>query len=167
MTTSGARSGGTLNLSEALSPDRIALLPPCTKDEALRSLVDLVNRSGLVRDPKALSHAVMAREVMMSTGIGYGVAIPHAKIPGIDRFLLALGISRKGISYGSLLDDLPVKLICLIAGPSDDQGGYLALLSLVSKFLKSEKGKILASATPADIHKFTLPYSRERAIPSP
>ena len=150
-----------VNLADLLPESHILWLETGSKDEALRSLLGALGSSKVVSDPSALSQAILSREVLMSTGVGYGVAVPHAKIPTVSSFVLALGIALEGISYGSVLDDAPVRLIMMIAGPDKDQEGYLKLLSTLMKFLKSEKGKILSSTTAADVRRLGKSYSFE------
>ncbi len=156
------------NLADLLPPERVAWLEVGTKDEALRTLLELVTRSQAVKDPAALRNAMFSREVIMSTGVGYGVALPHAKIPAVDSFVLALGISHDGIPYNGILDDDPVRLIVMIAGPDRSQDGYLKLLSTLMKFIKSEKGKILSSSSAEEVSRLARSYVLELpAIPSP
>ncbi len=150
-------------LADILPESRIAWLDVGTKDAALRCLLDLLSATNAVHDPAALRNAIFGREVVMSTGVGYGVALPHAKIPAVDSFILALGICPNGISYNSVLDDDPVRLIVMIAGPDRQQEGYLKLLSTLMKFLKSEKGKILSSSSAADVSRLARGYPLDLA----
>ena len=74
-------------------------------------------------------------------------------------FVLALGVSEDGISYSTLIDDKPVRLIVMIAGPLSSKAGYLKLLSTLMRFIKSEKGKILSSQSAAEIRRFASRYA--------
>src|SRR5512145_2873924 len=65
-------------------------------------------------DPPALIKALKEREEIMSTGIGFGIAIPHARISSVKRLTFAMGISRRGIPFDSI-DGGDVHLIILIA----------------------------------------------------
>jgi PTS system nitrogen regulatory IIA component len=145
-------------LADLLSPENILWLDSEDKNAALSRLLQTLSTSRYVRDPQSLQIAILSREVMMSTGVGYGIAIPHAKIPAVERFLLAIGISQGGIAYGSLVDDDPVKLICMIAGPESKNAEYLKLLSILMKFIKSEKGLILSATHPDEIRRFAANY---------
>ena len=71
------------------------------------------------------------REKIVSTGIGMGVAIPHAKLPSFDRFFLAVGLQKvkDGIDWDAL-DGAPVRLIFMIGGPANQQTDYLKILSI-------------------------------------
>lgn len=154
-------------LADLLPPERVAWLPAMAKDDALRRLLEVVSTSQAVKDPAALQNAILSREVLMSTGVGYGVAIPHARIPAVETFVLALGICSDGIAYNSVLDDDPVRIITMIAGPDRAQEGYLKLLSTLMKFLKSEKGKILSSASAEEVSRLARGYPLELAPSAP
>jgi PTS system nitrogen regulatory IIA component len=145
-------------LADHLSPEHVLWLDAEDKDTALARLLQALSQSRFVRDPKGLRNAILSREVMMSTGVGYGIAIPHARIPSVDEFLLAIGISPAGIAYGSLVDDQPVKLVCMIAGPEGRNAEYLKLLSVLMKFIKSEKGLILSASHPDEVRRFAANY---------
>ena len=138
-------------LADFISLDRVAWLPTCTKQEALQQMLGLVSASGAVKDIAALQQAILSREVMMSTGLGYGIALPHARIATVDNFVVAVGIAPDGIDWGGGLDDDPVRLVVMIAGPDQEQAGYLRLLSTLMKFIKSEKGKILSAAAVEEV----------------
>lgn len=146
-------------LSELLLPSHVRWLETTDKHTALRQMLETVCHAAAVRDPAALSQAIFEREVKMSTGLGYGVAVPHARIPTVDSFVLALGIAPEGIPYPSVLDDAPVRLIAMIAGPDRLQDGYLKLLSTLMKFLKSEKGHILSSTSGEAVSELARGYS--------
>jgi mannitol/fructose-specific phosphotransferase system IIA component (Ntr-type) len=145
-------------LADFLSPEHIVWTKAKEKTAALGQLLGTLASSSHVKDPRQLEAAILEREVMMSTGVGYGVAVPHAKIPAVDCFMLALGISADGIPYGSVVDDQPVRLICMIAGPDSAQTTYLKLLSAVMKFVKSEKGRLLAARHPDEIRRVAQNY---------
>ena len=95
---------------------------------------------------------------LLPTGIGYGLAIPHAKVGYVREFGLALGISREGIAYGSPVDDIPAQILFLIVGPEGRQTDYLRLLARVNQFLKRERDKILAAKSIEEIYQLTLEY---------
>lgn len=134
-----------------MTPERVAWLPPCTKQEALQQVLGLLSASGAVKDPAALQQAILSREVLMSTGLGYGIALPHARIAAVENFVVAIGIAQEGIDWGGGLDDDPVRLVVMIAGPDQEQAGYLRLLSTLMKFIKSEKGKILSAVAAEEV----------------
>ncbi len=111
----------------------VTFLHSKTRAEAIHTLIE-----SLDVDQKLVFDAVMQRERVISTGIGIGIAIPHAKIAGIEEFSVGIGIVRhEGIEWDAI-DNLPVKLILLICGPDDRHKEYLQLLSELTKKIKQE-----------------------------
>ena len=139
-------------VTDPLDPARVGDLRGATKDAVLAEMVELVRSSDAVEDPSSLLAAVRERERVLSTGIGLGIAIPHAKIPGVSRFVVAVGRHKAGIDFDAI-DGKPVHLVVLIAGPQDAQDRYLRLLARLSQRLKQEdiRKQILTAPTPADI----------------
>jgi len=107
-----------------------------TKDRALDDLIDAVATTGAVADAEALRKAVHAREGLMSTGIGSGVAVPHVRLEGVNAPVLGIGISRQGIDF-SAVDSAPVRLVILFAMPPDTNKLYLGLLAQVMVALRN------------------------------
>ncbi len=111
----------------------VCILNAKSREEAITSLV-----AELDVDHKVVCDAIMHRERVISTGIGIGIAIPHAKIAGIDEFNVVIGIvQHEGLDWDAI-DHLPVKLIMLICGPDDRHREYLQLLSKLTKKIKQE-----------------------------
>ncbi len=126
-----------IDLREHLDASRVKDLVASTKEGVLEEMVGLVCTSDAVSDRQALLSAVRERERVLSTGIGLGIAIPHAKIPGVSRFVVAVGRHAQGIDFDAI-DGRPVHLVVLIAGPQDAQDRYLRLLARLSGRLKQE-----------------------------
>lgn len=106
------------------------------RDKALLQMVDSLVSRGHVVNKKQFYQALLDREALISTGIGMGVAIPHARVEGeCHEFFLSIGVTKKGIDWGSI-DDTPVRLIFLLGGPKGEQGQYLELLSALTTFIK-------------------------------
>ena len=118
-----------------------------TKDEALQELVKTVQDSCREIDPDKLLSVLREREQVGSTGVGNGVAIPHAKVPGLDHLVLCFGRSSSGISFESI-DNRPVHLFVQILSPTGMADDYLRSLAGISRLLKIEANrKILLQAT--------------------
>lgn len=131
-----------MKLYDYFVPECVVELEGRARSEVLREMVHHLAESPDIVDARAFHRAVVEREKLVSTGIGFGIAIPHAKIPGIRRFLVGLGRSRHGIDYPSI-DDRPVRIVVMIGGPDGKQSEYLKLLASVQRFLKDEKDAIL------------------------
>lgn len=142
----------TLLISKYLNPRLVQLLEVDDRDAALHALVDLLDSQSKLKDKNEFYRAILEREQIVSTGIGMGVAVPHAKLPGYKTFFIAIGIHHKGIAWDAL-DGVPVRLIFMIGGPDDKQTEYLQLLSRLTLAIKDEerRKKILQLTDPEDI----------------
>ena len=125
----------TISLESIIAPERVILLKASDKEAAIRELANAISESPDVGDGEALLQAILDREQIMSTGIGLGIAIPHAKIPSVSEFVVALGKSPTGIEFNSL-DGKPVHFVVMIAGPDQQQERYLQLLARITLKLK-------------------------------
>ena len=101
------------------------------KWSAIERLADLVVGSEKAADREALLTAIMDREKQGSTGIGHGIAIPHARTGGVREVVVALGISAPGMDFDSP-DGEPCYLIFLIAAPPSESTKYLEALAAVA-----------------------------------
>lgn len=134
-----------------LSPDMVSFLDKESRDEAIRALVLKAFDAGKIQSPDDFFTAVINREKIVTTGIGMGVAIPHAKMAGFDDFFISVGILDKGVDWKAL-DGAPVRLIFLIGGPDNRQTEYLRILSSLTLTLKDEeKRKILLTTRSPEV----------------
>jgi len=117
-----------------------------TKEGILRELSEAICRRLPTLSPARLTAILMDREGLGSTGIGEGVAIPHGKIPGIDRLVAVFGRSRGGVQFASL-DGKPTRLFFLILAPENSAGMHLKALARISRLLKDPRfrGRLLAA----------------------
>ena len=106
--------------------------------EAIRELATVLLQDEVVPDQKRLIAALIRREQQASTGIGKGVAVPHAHEDGIQRQLLAIGISQAGVDF-SAPDGQLVHIIALLVTPLKHQKQHMALLAALSQRLQQEK----------------------------
>ena len=83
---------------------------------------------------------IFIREDIESTGIGEGIALPHARTDAVSKPLIAVAISKKGIEFDSL-DSRPVKIIFMIVVPIKESKQLLKLLAKVTQFLKKPNSK--------------------------
>lgn len=149
-----------MNLGNLLSVDLI--LPEMQASErwsAIVELVDLLVSRGRVRaeDRDLILAALRQREETMSTGIGFGIAIPHASSDRITEVVAAFGRSSKGIEFDSL-DNAPVKFIVLFVVPKDQFQTHLRTLAAIAKFLndRNTRERLAGAADSAEIHGIFL-----------
>jgi fructose-specific phosphotransferase system IIA component len=109
-----------------------------TKQEVLEELTDLLDKTGKISNRKEFLKVIQEREELGSTGIGYNIAIPHARSSGIKSLVGAFGISKEGIDFDAL-DREPVYLFFMLAAPQNAGGDYLKALAMISRFLKRRR----------------------------
>lgn len=125
-----------MRISDYLDSRLIAFLDTSSRDEAINALVDLLDEEGRLKIKKNFRTAIFHREELVSTGIGMGVAVPHAKLNEFTDFFIAIGIQqKKGLDWNAL-DKVPVRLIFMIGGPDDKQTEYLQILSLLTSAIR-------------------------------
>ena len=145
------------SLSRLLSPERILWLDADSKNECLRTLVETLTRTSEIDNADDVLHAILEREKLLSTGFGLGLAIPHAKLPSIKEFVVALGIHPSVADFDSL-DEKPVHVLVMILGPDSRQEEYLKVLSRVTSFLKDNREHLLTLTSPEEVYQLTLDY---------
>jgi mannitol/fructose-specific phosphotransferase system IIA component (Ntr-type) len=140
-----------MDLSKLLREDCVHLgMPPLSKEETIRSMVDLLTRAGQIESPAQVVRALMERERVMSTGVGGGVALPHALSPGARQFAVTFARPRTPIDFDAI-DGQPVNEIFLVVGP-EDRTVLMKILTRISRLLYGGElqKKILKVKTPAD-----------------
>ena len=140
-----------MKLSDALAPDRIELsLSSTEKALAIEEMIALVARSIDLANPDIVLRCVMDREAIHSTGVGLGVAIPHAQTPEITGVVAALGVCQEGMDFQSL-DGQPVRLIFLVLSSPADRPAYMSVISRTARiFEKEEVRQGVVGAASAD-----------------
>ncbi|MBQ0052735.1 MAG: cation:proton antiporter [Treponema sp.] len=123
-----------------------------TKNEIIEELAMLLIQSGNVTNRDKLLTEIKAREKVMSTGLGKGIAIPHAKTDGVSEVAVAVGIKKEGVDFESL-DGQPAKIFIAIASPSSNSGPHMRVMSAFSGALMHEEvtKKLLQANTPKEI----------------
>lgn len=125
-------------LAQLLDEDSVAVpLQNKSKDRVLGELVSLAHRSsGFNFDAEAALQAVLSREELISTGVGNGIAIPHALVSGLDRPVMAAGVARPPLDFLAQ-DGNPVDLLFLTLFPAHLAGssGQTVLRAELSSLL--------------------------------
>lgn len=107
------------------------------KEEAIDKFINSLDRTGTIKEPNALKDALLEREKLGTTGIGNGIAMPHARSSAIKDLTVAFFRSEKGIDFKSM-DSEPVHLVFLLLAPVTAGGPYLKLLAKISRLLRSD-----------------------------
>jgi mannitol/fructose-specific phosphotransferase system IIA component (Ntr-type) len=129
-----------MTLGSLLSVDQIVPEMKATERwAAIVELIDLLVQKSRVRasDRDSILGALRQREETMSTGIGFGIAIPHASSNCVSEVIAAFGRSSTGIEFDSL-DNSPVRFIVLFVVPKDQFQVHLRTLAAIAKFLNDK-----------------------------
>lgn len=117
----------------------VADVTATTKEGVIRELVESLRHTGYFKgaDPEDIVRAILKREQIASTGIGRGVAIPHAKHNSAERLVGTVALSRNGVPFDSV-DGEPVDIFVLLISPQDRPGDHLRALENISKSLRDD-----------------------------
>lgn len=127
-----------MRITELLTKETIAMdLSATHKDQVIDELVSQLNQAGKLSDEVTFKEAIHARESQSTTGIGEGIAIPHAKTDAVQSAAIAFGKSIDGVDYQSL-DTQPAHLFFMIAAPAGGAQTHLDALAKLSGILMDE-----------------------------
>ncbi len=107
------------------------------KKDVLVEMVGIMKSLNKFEKSDKVVENLMEREALGSTGVGYGVAIPHTKIDDIDDLVGMFGRSKTGVDFDSL-DGVPVKILFLLLTPKNSIGQHLKALARISSLLKDK-----------------------------
>ena len=138
-----------MRITELLTKETIAMdLDASDKSGVITELVNQLDKAGKLSDPVSFKEAIHNRESQSTTGIGEGIAIPHAKVAAVKTPAIAFGKSKEGVDYQSL-DMQPAHLFFMIAAPEGGAQTHLDALAKLSGILMDEKirEKLIHAAT--------------------
>lgn len=125
-----------MRLLDLLDRDNVKVeLEAADKEEAIAELIDVLARKNRISDRSGAFDAVMARENQQTTGIGGGVAVPHAKHKSIQKLTAALGVTQPGIEFDAI-DGKPVHVVFLILAREDAPGPHIQALAEIARLLQ-------------------------------
>ena len=127
-----------MRLADKVRPEFVLIAPDVARrDELFRLFGSVFERSGLVPDGGVVVDKLLERERILSTGIGGGVAVPHAQVPGIGRLAMAVSIHPSGIEYPAL-DGQPVRLVFCLIGDANTAADHLAGLARLARLARRD-----------------------------
>jgi mannitol/fructose-specific phosphotransferase system IIA component (Ntr-type) len=123
-----------------------------SRERALRFLAERLEREGAVPSADDLHAKLLEREQQGSTAIGNGIAIPHCKLPRLDRVVVAIGVAPGGVSMETP-DHEPVRVFFLVVSPEGAPAVHLQSLAAISKWLKAGHNleRVRAATTSAEV----------------
>jgi len=135
-----------MRIVELLGSEAVLELSGSTPDDVLAELAAPVARQ-LGLEARALAAALAERERLGSTGVGEGVAIPHARVRGLQQLAACFGRHRQGIGFRAI-DGKPARLFIALFAPEHSAGTHLHALARVSRIFKSAAFREAALAAP-------------------
>jgi len=142
-----------MHVSQFLTPDSVAVgLKAGSKAELIDAMIALLEGRSEVVDLAAVRTAVLRRENSMSTGVGKGLALPHAKTNAVSRTVAAMAVTADPVPFEAI-DDLPIRLVFLLVGEPDAKSQHVKVLSRISRLMNREavRKKLSAASTPQEL----------------
>ena len=142
-----------MKLTNFTAPELLfARLDVPDRDSCLRSLVTQLRESGRIREPDILLSEILAREEVETTGIGGGIAIPHARSDTVLSSVVMVATLAEPIEFAAV-DGEPVDVVILLAGSRELPGQQLRVLARISKLVRFDDflGDLRAAESPAAI----------------
>jgi PTS system nitrogen regulatory IIA component len=146
----------SIQLSDYIALDQIFELENVGKrEDALSQMLEHLQERGIIEDMGSIRQALTEREQHVSTSLGKGLSLPHARLPSFKDFLVAVGFYPPGISWGSH-DLAPVHLVFLVLGPDDKQLEYLRLVAQIADLAREDYARkiLLNCRQPKEILRF-------------
>lgn len=151
-----------MKIVDILSKDAVKVdLQARDKKSVIEEISELVVRSAGLTDKQGVVQVLMEREALGSTGIGLNVAIPHAKLQGVDSIIAALARSKEGIDFGSI-DGQPVMLFFVLISGGNTAGTHLKALAKISRLLKNDETREALISCNCSVEMYEI-VSREES----
>ncbi len=152
-----------MELSKVVTVDRIRV-PIQAKDKSgvITELIDLLASVGALTDRDRALEAVLRREAERSTGIGYGLAIPHGKSDGCSEVVMAAGKPAEPVDFQSI-DRRPVTFVVLLVSPPDQTGAHIKALAKTSRLMLIDgfRAAVDAASSAQELYDAIATYDAE------
>jgi len=149
-----------MELSKLITLDRVRVPIKATeKHGVITELIDLLAETNGLADRELALDAVIKRENERTTGIGYGLAIPHGKSAGCKKLVMAAGKPAQPVDFQSL-DRRPVTFVVLLVSPPDQTGPHIQALAKISRLMNIEefRAAVDKANTPQELHDAIVAY---------
>ena len=144
-------SDGRLSIAQLLTPQTVRVrMEGAEKAEVLGAVIDLLEGAADVVDLDQVRRDVLSRERQMSTGVGMGLALPHARSSAVTDTVAAFATTASGVPFAAH-DGQPVSMIFLLVGPEAERGRHIRLLGRISRLMnRDDFRRQLSEATTSD-----------------
>jgi PTS system nitrogen regulatory IIA component len=153
-----------MELSQLLRPQAVKVLGSVTSKKRLFQELGEIAATLFDMTPEAVVNALQDRESLGPTGVGHGVALPHARLPGIEKMAGAFIRLERPMEFESV-DRQPVDLVFALFAPEEAGVQHLKALALVSRTMRDPSvcAKLRANADPVTLHAVLTEEPRTRA----
>jgi mannitol/fructose-specific phosphotransferase system IIA component (Ntr-type) len=128
----------TTEINQLLRPEQVCIgLPGQTKTEVIDAIVQVLDGHESVSSLEAVRTAIFEREQMMSTGVGKGLGLPHAKTSAATETVAAFATTAAPVDFGAI-DDEPVRLLLLLVGPEEHKSQHVKILGRISRLVSRD-----------------------------
>lgn len=140
-----------MELKGLLTTDQIIYsLKGKRKNDIINELLQVLNKSGKLKDKHMALHSILSREDQLSTGMEHGLALPHAKTDAVDELVVAFGLHRKGVDFETI-DGQSAHFIFLVLSPHNTSGPHIQALAQIARIMKpAETRKLLLNSKSAE-----------------
>lgn len=145
----------TTKINQLLDPDHVCIgLGGTSKTDVIDALVDVLSGHAAISSLEAVREAIFEREEKMSTGVGKGLGLPHAKTPAASDTVAAFATTDEPVDFGAV-DDVPVQILLLLVGPEEHKSQHVKILGRISRLVSREslRERLLAAETPETVIK--------------
>lgn len=145
-------------LKSVLTPHRVMFTAAAEKRSLLQEMIKCLADADEVTSLEDLEQGIFHREKLMSTGIGFAIAVPHVRLDSVTAPVMCAAVSKNGIADYESLDAKPIHLIFMIAAGKNQHELHIRLLAFISTRLKDEilRNKLIDSQTPEDFYNILI-----------
>lgn len=143
----------TTEINQLLRPDQVHIgLSGTSKSEVINALVDVLDNHDSITDIEAVRSAIFEREEMMSTGVGKGLGLPHAKTSAARQTVAAFATTAHPVDFGSV-DNEPIQLLLLLVGPEEHKSQHVKILGRISRLVSRDdfRQRLIEADTPKTV----------------
>jgi len=128
----------TTEINQLLQPEHVRIgLPERSKTDVINALIELLEGHEGIDNLDAVRQAIFEREDMMSTGVGKGLGLPHAKTPAVTETVAAFATTAEPVDFGAI-DDEPIRLLLLLVGPEEHKSRHVKILGRISRLVSRD-----------------------------
>jgi mannitol/fructose-specific phosphotransferase system IIA component (Ntr-type) len=143
----------TTEINQLLTPDRIRIgLSGTSKAEIIDRLIDVLDGGDAIDSLEAVREAIFEREEMMSTGVGKGLGLPHAKTDATTETVAAFATTAQPVDFGAI-DNEPIRLLLLLVGPEGHKSQHIKILGRISRLVSRDvlRQRLLNAEEPEQV----------------